>query len=73
MMPRDDRAPVRVLVVGMTSTAGGVENFLMTYLGRIDKTRVRFDFLTRYGDWADYPFCIVNNLATIIYSSHIFY
>ena len=54
MMPRDDRAPVRVLVVGMTSTAGGVENFLMTYLGRIDKTRVRFDFLTRYAD-AAYP------------------
>lgn len=42
--------PIRVLVVGMTSTAGGVENFLMSYLGRIDKRRVQFDFLTRYGD-----------------------
>ncbi len=47
-------APIRVLVVGMTSTAGGVENFLMAYCGRIDKRRVRFDFLTRYPD-AVYP------------------
>lgn len=46
--------PIRVLTVGMTATAGGVENFLMTYLGRIDRTRVRFDFLTRYDD-AAYP------------------
>lgn len=46
--------PIRVLTVGMTATAGGVENFLMSYLGRIDKTRVRFDFLTRYED-AAYP------------------
>lgn len=46
--------PIRVLTVGMTATAGGVENFLMSYLGRIDQTRVRFDFLTRYED-AAYP------------------
>ncbi len=46
--------PIRVLVVGMTSTVGGVENFLMAYCGRIDKKRVRFDFLTRYED-AAYP------------------
>ncbi len=43
-------APIRVLVVGMTSTVGGIENFLMAYCGRIDKSRIRFDFLTRYGD-----------------------
>lgn len=46
--------PIRVLTVGMTATAGGVENFLMSYLGHIDKSRVRFDFLTRYED-AAYP------------------
>lgn len=42
--------PIRVLVVGMTDAAGGVENFLMAYCGRIDPRRVRFDFLTRYED-----------------------
>ena len=52
MKPMEKRAPVRVLVVGMTSTVGGVENFLMAYCGRIDKSRVRFDFLTRYEDAA---------------------
>ena len=46
--------PIRVLVVGMTATASGVENFLMTYCGRMDKSRVRFDFLTRYEN-AAYP------------------
>ena len=46
--------PIRVLVVGMTDTAGGVENFLMTYCSRIDPARVRFDFLTRYEN-AAYP------------------
>ena len=46
--------PVRVLVVGMTRTAGGVENFLMAYCGRIDPKRVKFDFLSRYED-AAYP------------------
>lgn len=46
--------PIRVLVAGMSDTAGGVENFLMTYCGRIDPERVRFDFLTRYED-AAYP------------------
>ncbi len=48
------QAPVRVLTVGMTSTAGGVENFLMTYCTHIDPSRVQFDFLTRYED-AAYP------------------
>ncbi len=52
MKPMNDRAPVRVLVVGMTSTVGGVENFLMAYCGRMDKKRVRFDFLSRYEDAA---------------------
>ena len=46
--------PIRVLVVGMTRTAGGVENFLMAYCGRIDPKRVKFDFLSRYED-AAYP------------------
>lgn len=46
--------PIRILVAGVSDTAGGVENFLMTYLGRTDKSRVRFDFLTRYED-AAYP------------------
>lgn len=54
MKPMETRKPVRVLVVGMTSTIGGVENFLMAYCGRIDKKRVRFDFLSRYED-AAYP------------------
>ena len=54
MKPMEDRAPLRVLVVGMTSTVGGVENFLMAYCGRMDKKRVRFDFLSRYED-AAYP------------------
>ncbi len=44
--------PIRVLVVGMTATAGGVENFLMAYCSRIDPQRIRFDFLTRYEDAA---------------------
>ena len=47
-------APIRVLVVGMTATVGGIENFLMAYCGRMDKARVRFDFLTRFAD-AAYP------------------
>ena len=46
--------PIRVLVVGMTATVGGIENFLMTYCGRIDRSRVQFDFLTRFAD-AAYP------------------
>ena len=46
--------PIRVLVVGMTSTVGGIENFLMTYCSRIDPARVQFDFLTRFED-AAYP------------------
>ena len=46
--------PIRVLVVGMTATAGGVENFLMAYCSRMDPRRIRFDFLTRYED-AAYP------------------
>ncbi|MBQ3486462.1 MAG: glycosyltransferase [Clostridia bacterium] len=46
--------PVRVLVVGMTATVGGIENFLVNYLSRIDKSRVQFDFLTRFAD-AAYP------------------
>lgn len=46
--------PIRVLVVGMTATVGGIENFLMAYCGRIDKSRVQFDFLTRFAD-AAYP------------------
>lgn len=54
MKPTEPRKPIRVLTVGMTSTAGGVENFLMTYCGRIDNARVRFDFLSRYED-AAYP------------------
>ena len=53
-MKTDSRKPIRVLTVGMTSTAGGVENFLMSYCGRIDKSRVRFDFLSRYEE-AAYP------------------
>ena len=46
--------PIRVLVVGMTATVGGIENFLMTYCSRIDPQRVQFDFLTRFSD-AAYP------------------
>lgn len=53
-MSPESRKPIRVLTVGMTSTAGGVENFLMSYCGRIDKNRVRFDFLSRYEE-AAYP------------------
>ena len=53
-MTRNMNQPLRVLVVGMTNTAGGVENFLMAYCGRIDPKRVRFDFLTRYEN-AAYP------------------
>lgn len=53
-MSPESRKPIRVLTVGMTSSEGGVENFLMSYCGRIDKSRVRFDFLTRYED-AAYP------------------
>ena len=53
-MNPESRRPIRVLTVGMTSTAGGVENFLMSYCGRIDRSRVRFDFLTRYEN-AAYP------------------
>jgi len=49
-----EQGPIRVLTVGMTATAGGVENFLMAYCGRIDPRRVQFDFLTRYED-AAYP------------------
>lgn len=44
--------PIRVLVVGMTATVGGIENFLMAYCGRIDRSRVQFDFLTRFEDAA---------------------
>ncbi len=54
MNPKATQAQIRVLVVGMTRTTGGVENFLMAYCGRIDPKRVRFDFLTRYED-AAYP------------------
>ncbi|MBR6668128.1 MAG: glycosyltransferase [Clostridia bacterium] len=52
MKPTDVKKPLRVLVVGMTSTVGGVENFLMAYCGRMDQERVRFDFLSRYADAA---------------------
>ncbi len=46
--------PIRVLVVGMTATVGGIENFLMAYCSRIDRRRVQFDFLTRFEN-AAYP------------------
>lgn len=46
--------PVRVLAVGMTSTAGGIESFLMNLCGRMDPQRVQVDFLTRFED-AAYP------------------
>ncbi len=54
MMNPNKKRTLKVLVVGMTSTTGGVENFLMAYCGRIDPQRIRFDFLTRYED-AAYP------------------
>ena len=54
MKPMTSRTPIRVLVVGMTATAGGVENFLMAYCSRMDPKRVQFDFLTRFED-AAYP------------------
>lgn len=46
--------PVRVLAVGMTATAGGIESFLMNLCGRMDPQRVQVDFLTRFDD-AVYP------------------
>ena len=46
--------PIRVLVVGMTDTVGGIENFLMSYLEHMDPSRIRFDFLTRFAG-AVYP------------------
>ena len=35
----------KVLVIGMTPTAGGVESFLMNYYRRLNNTYVSFDFL----------------------------
>lgn len=35
----------KILVIGMTSIAGGVESFLMNYYRRLNKTHVLFDFL----------------------------
>ena len=35
----------RILVFGMTENPGGVENFLMTYYRRIDRSAIQFDFL----------------------------
>lgn len=46
--------PVRVLAVGMTSTAGGIESFLMNLCSCMDPKRVQVDFLTRFED-AAYP------------------
>lgn len=37
----------RVLIIGMTSTVGGVETFLMTLHNNIDKSKFQFDFLVR--------------------------
>ncbi len=39
--------PIRVLVVGMTATDGGIEHFLMAYCKRMSKQNIRFDFLCR--------------------------
>lgn len=35
----------KILVVGMTNTAGGVESFLFNYYKSIDKNLIQFDFL----------------------------
>ena len=35
----------RVLVFGMTENPGGVESFIMNYYRRIDRKKIRFDFL----------------------------
>jgi len=45
-----DHMPIRVLVVGMTNRAGGIESFLMEYCERLVGEGFHFDFLSRFPD-----------------------
>ena len=45
-----DRSALRILVVGMTNRAGGLESFLMNYCGQLAGTDICFDFLSRFPD-----------------------
>lgn len=47
----------KILVFGMNDNPGGMESFIMNYYRHIDRTRIRFDFLT--------------NCATIAYEEEI--
>lgn len=40
--------PIRILQLGMTPNAGGIESFIMSYYRRMDKSRVQFDFVSLY-------------------------
>lgn len=39
---------IRILVVGMTETIGGLENFIMNYYRLFDKNQFQIDFLCRF-------------------------
>ena len=41
-------AMVNVLIVGMTATIGGLENFIISYCERMAGPELHFDFLTRF-------------------------
>lgn len=46
----EQRKKIRILVVGMTATVGGLETFLMQYCEKIACDRIQFDFLSRFPD-----------------------
>ena len=37
--------PVKVLQIGMTNNIGGMETYLMAQYRKLDRTKVRYDFL----------------------------
>lgn len=43
---------IKVLVVGMTATTGGVESVIMNYFRNVDKRECRFDFISEFNNIA---------------------
>lgn len=57
----------RVLVIGMTSTAGGVESFLMNYCKKINWEKIQFDFLCSSEKKIVYEKDLINLGAKVFY------
>jgi glycosyltransferase involved in cell wall biosynthesis len=49
-LDRPEPKPLRILVVGMTNSPGGLESFVMSYCEQLTTAKLHFDFLCRFPD-----------------------